>query len=510
MTTTYAEPPAPNDATPGSSLAEQFADFAIGLRFEDLPPEAVRLSKLLVLDAIACGLAATGTSLHASVSRWLAGAAAGPARVFGVEAGVDLGAAAVMNGTLIHALDFDDIPHFGAVELPTAMAIAQQQQVSGRQLLTAVVAGYEVAARITATLAHGRPQHPIGTVGPIASAVVAAVLLGLDRRSTALAICIAASTGAGLTQNFGTFTKPLHAGRAAESGLTAARLAASGWTADLTALEGPKGFYAAYCDPTQEPANSFTGDEAFWITRLPADLAAGSRFDPDVWPPRDTGIEPDFSLVGHGAPSDRRRGGPNLRRGPSFKPWPACGGNNAVLTAAFELLGQPDVHRDDIERLQIVVPFDPKSGALFRTDDPHDGLQGKFSLRYGVAAAWRDGAVEVKSYHDEYYRTLMAEGWFDRVSCRMDPGYIDAAGAPQPADPDCNWVAIIATMRDGSMHTGWAYNRGLEMSASAVRDKFLHFSGPRLGDAAASELLAELDSLQDCADVGALFARCCS
>jgi len=509
MTMTDAGQNAPDEMIQAGSLAERFGAFAAALRYEDLPPDAIRLAKLLVIDAVACGLAAAETDLHEAAERWLASAATGPARVFGMGRGVDLGAAAVMNGALIHALDFDDIPHFGAVELPPAMAIAQERAVSGRALLTAIVAGFEVAARITATLAHGRPQHPIGLVGPIGSAVVASHLLGLDARTTATAICIAASTGAGLTQNFGTFTKPLHAGRAAEAGITAARLAASGWTADLTALEGPKGFYSAYCDPSQAPADRFDGDEAFWITRLPEDLAAGSVFDPDAWPPRDSGLAPDLSLVGLGAPSDRRRGGPNLRRGPSFKPWPACGGNNAVLTAAFDLLRQPEVDRERIELIDIVVPFDPKSGALFRTDEPQDGLQGKFSLRYGVAVAWRDGEVVVDSYRQEHYRSIMEEGWFDRVHCRMEPGYIDAAGVAQPDDPDCNWAAVVATMSDGTTRTGWAYNRGLEMSAEAVDDKFRHYAGARLGLAAADAVLAELDAIQDSADVGAVFSRCC-
>jgi len=509
MTMTDAGLGAPDETIQTDTLAERFGAFAAGLRYEDLPSEAVRLAKLLVIDAVACGLAASETDLHVAAERWLAGSAPGPARVFGVACGVDLGAAAVMNGALIHALDFDDIPHFGAVELPPAMAIAQDRTVSGQAMLTAIVAGFEVAARITATLAHGRPHHPIGVVGPICSAVVASHLLGLDARETATAICIAASTGAGLTQNFGTFTKPLHAGRAAEAGLTAARLAASGWTADLAALEGPKGFYAAYCDPSQAPADRFDGDEAFWITRLPEDLAAGSVFDPDAWPPRDSGLAADLSLVGLGAPSDRRRGGPNLRRGPSFKPWPACGGNNAVLTAAFDLLRRPDVDRERIERIDIVVPFDPKSGALFRTDDPQDGLQGKFSLRYGVAVAWRDGEVVVDSYRDDRYREIMGEGWFDRVHCRMEPGYIDEAGAEQPDDPDCSWAAVIATFADGTVQTGWAYNRGLEMSADAVGDKFRHYAGASIGLAAAEALLAELDAIEDSPDVGAVLTRSC-
>src|SRR5690606_34611473 len=149
------------------------------------------------------------------------------------------------------------------------------------------------------------------------------------------ALGIAASMAAGLTQNFGTFAKALHAGRAAEAGYTAATLAHVGWSADPAVFEGFHGFIAAYCDP-QADFEAFHGQGGeFWITRVPADLAAGSPLDPSTFPPRHSGLAPDLSRLGQGAPIDQRRGGPNLRRGPSFKPWPACGGNNAVLTAMF-------------------------------------------------------------------------------------------------------------------------------------------------------------------------------
>ncbi len=497
----------PQPAVPTTpTLAERHAAFVTGLAYADLPPRAISAAKQLVIDAVACGHAAADTAIGDALERWSASAAPGDAVAFGISRTMDAESSALANGALIHALDFDDIPHFAAVELPPAMAIAAEREVSGEELLVALVAGFEVAARITSTLAHGRPAHPIGVVGPIGAAVVAARLLGLDTRQTATAICIAASTGAGLTQNFGTFTKPFHTGRAAQAGLQAARLAAAGWTADLAALEGPKGFYVSFCDPAAEPEVDYSGDDAFWIARAPEDLAAGSPFDPAAWPPVHTGGSLDVSRVGRGAPSDLRRGGPNLRRGPSFKPWPACGGNNATLTAVFSLVDGGGIDRAEIESAEIVVPSDPKNGALFRNDDPADGFQGKFSLRYGVAAAILDGRVDTDSYDDDTYRRMHDVSLFDRVTLRIDPDFVENAD-PRPDDPECNWAAVTLHLSGGRSVTGWAFNRGLELAEDAVGAKFDRYATPRLGDEASREVLARLTALEAESDVRDLVAR---
>jgi 2-methylcitrate dehydratase PrpD len=462
------------------------------------------MARDLIIDGIACGQAAIGSPIAESLAQWRAGAV-GQHRVLGSPSPVDARTAVMSNGTLIHALDFDDIPHFAAVELPPAFAAIEGRDATGEEFVTAVVVGFEVAARITAMLAHGRPQHPIGMVGAIGSAAVTAKLLGLDQRQTTAALGIAASMGAGLTENFGTFTKPLHAGRAAEAGFTAATLARVGWTAEPAVYEGRKGFLAAYCD-SDGIAEAFHGQgDDFWITRVPADLSAGSPLEPSSFPPRHSGRAADFSRIGLGAPSDQLRGGPNLRRGPSFKPWPACGGNNAVLTAMFGLLGRPGFDRDRVSRFEIVVPSDPERGAVFRTN-PSDALQGKFSLPYGVAAAWLDGEVTVSSYEEPTYCRIRSAGLLERITLRVDPTFLDQAADRPPVD-DCNWASLIATMEDGSVHVSWAFNRGVELSSTAVREKFTSITAERLGLEEATSLLEELNSIETAVSVESIISR---
>lgn len=504
-TTSTGEPPraSAHSIDRSATVAEIHGDFVAGLRFKDLGPHELGLAKLLIIDAVASAFAACDSEVMDTLGRVLADEPDGPCRLIGqpLTLGVHPGTAAWINGSLIHALDFDDIPHFGAVELPSALAVLQQRPGSGRDLLTAIVAGFEVAARITAALAHGRVVHPIGLVGPIASTATVCSLLRHDAETVTTAIGIAASHGMGLSQNFGTLTKPLHAGRASESGLLAARLAAAGWSADPMILEGPKGFLAAYGE-SDATIEAYPENEGFWISRLPADLSGGSRLDPAVWPPTVMAAPPDMTLVGEGAPPDRRRGGPNLRRGPSFKPWPACGGNNAALSAALALFLDPSVDNRAIDRIDVNVPTDPARGAVFRSD-PKTGLEGKFSLAYGVASAWLDGSVTVASYTAAGFTRLQQSGLFERVAICVDPDFIHRA-PERPSDPDCNWCAVTAHFTDGTHRTTWAFNRGLELGETAVIDKFRFYAARVLGSEAAEASLADLlalEQIDDCAHV---------
>ena len=493
-----------SDLQSSETVASKHARFIANLSYDQLPAQAIIQAKSMLVDGLACGFAATRTDIGETLQRWLP-ESPGNHAVLATHRKTDARSAVLANGTLMHALDFDDIPHFAAVELPPALAIAETRDVTGQELLVALVAGFEVAARVTTMLAHGRPQHPIGTAGAIGAVTVAAKLLKLSEEETTLALSIAASMSSGLTENFGTFTKPLHAGRAAEAGYLAATLAQSGWTADRGVFEGRKGFFAAYCDPDSEIEVHYGSEPRdFWITRVPMDLSAGSPLNENTFPPTHTGSFINPSMVGLGAPSDQLRGGPNLSRGPSFKPWPACGGNNAILTAMFSLIDRPDFDRGSIAGIEITVPTDPERGAVFRTW-PQTPLEGKFSLPYGVAAAWLDGKVTVDSYEQETYDRIREADLLSRIALTIDPEFITLAPVLPPVD-DCNWAAVTVRFDDGSTETSWAFNRGLEMGASAVDEKFVVLAKPIFGDAA-DRLVQELRSIDGVHNVQPLLSQ---
>lgn len=164
--------------------------------------------------------------------------------------------AALVNGTMSHALDFDDVNrmlhgHPSAPVASAVLALGESLGSSGEDVLLAFIAGYEVECQVGGMAGDGHYEqgfHATGTFGTFGAAAGAARLMGLDEEQTATALGIAASQAAGLKLNFGTMTKPLHAGKAAANGLIAARLAARGFTARTDAIEGPQGFA-----PTQAP-----------------------------------------------------------------------------------------------------------------------------------------------------------------------------------------------------------------------------------------------------------------
>jgi 2-methylcitrate dehydratase PrpD len=237
------------------------AEYAAGLRYEDLPKEVIAAAKDAIIDTIAaciCGSALPWSRIVIDyVERTGPG---GASRILGRGTAVQAPAAALANGALAHAFELDSLTrpgagaHPGATVLPPALAIAQQQAgISGRSLIAAFVAGNEVMIRIGRATGHtneARGFHAPGTTGPFGAAVACAHLLGLDAAKMTNAIGIAGSLAGGLLEfakGDGGMVKRLHLGRASEAGVLAASLAASGFTGPRTVLEGQFGFLRVFC-----------------------------------------------------------------------------------------------------------------------------------------------------------------------------------------------------------------------------------------------------------------------
>ena len=176
---------------------------------------------------------------------------AGDASLYLVGRRIPAPEAAWINGAAAHALDYDDVAlrgHPSAVLVPAILAEAESLKATGAQMATAYAAGYEVWAdlqRRDPDQHHEKGWHPTGIFGAIGAAAACASLRGLDPETATQAIALGASQSAGLVSNFGTMTKPFHAGKSAHAGIIAARLAAAGFTSSPDALEHPLGFLAA-------------------------------------------------------------------------------------------------------------------------------------------------------------------------------------------------------------------------------------------------------------------------
>ncbi len=243
------------------TAARTLAEFAAALTCEQIPAAALERAQQCIIDT-------TGAALFGSRLPWAKILAAhaqhcggnGMSRVIGTSSRVSAPAAALANGVAAHAFELDGLRkpsagvHPGAILLPAALAVGEERQTSGRDLLTAFVAGAEVMFRIglaakqsTETLGF----HAPGINGPYGSAIAAGKLLGLNADQLTQALGIAGSMGGGLLAfakaGNGAMVKRLHMGRAAEAGVVAALLARDGYEGPDTVLEGRYGYLEAYC-----------------------------------------------------------------------------------------------------------------------------------------------------------------------------------------------------------------------------------------------------------------------
>ncbi|HEY0420773.1 MAG TPA: MmgE/PrpD family protein [Acetobacteraceae bacterium] len=224
-------------------VAREIVRRARAIRHAELPDEVRALARQCVLDMLGVALAGAGDPLVRILAAELEEQGGAPvAGVVGLKLRLPALSAALLNGTIAHALDYDDVNlampgHPSVAVLPAVLALAEERGSSGAALIEAFVAGYETACRVGRLIAPGHYDglgfHATGTVGTFGAAAGCAHLLGLDEEATLHAMGIAATQAAGLKSMFGNMYKPLHAGRAAQAGLLAARLAARGFTAQL-------------------------------------------------------------------------------------------------------------------------------------------------------------------------------------------------------------------------------------------------------------------------------------
>lgn len=288
----------------------------------------------------------------------------GDATVVGSSTRLSPVGAALVNGTCGHALDYDDIGldvgHPTTAILPAALAAAELVDADGARLVGAMALGYEVAARfarltpdnLSGPYAVG--YHGTSIYGIFGAVAAAARLLGLDAGEVSMALGIAASRSAGLRVNFGTMTKPLHAGQSSADGLLAALLAADGFTASAASIEGKYG----------------------WLDVIGGKPAgAASMTD---------------ALGGRWALAERLW----------FKPYPCCGANQYAIDGIVRLMSDHGLKAADVDRVRVSIDQRYLDEVLVY-EWPTTGLEGKFSLAYNVAAAVADGAVGLATYADD-------------------------------------------------------------------------------------------------------------
>jgi 2-methylcitrate dehydratase PrpD len=425
---------------------------------------ALDLAERAVLDTVAVTLAAradpTVTSLLDAV-----GASFGPGDASVLVQGrrCDARSAALVGGTSAHALDFDDVDdaligHPSAVLVPTVLAVGEERDASGRDVLDAYWAGLTAARMIAAALGidvhYASGWHSTATVGTLGAAAAAARLRRLSTPQVQHALGIAGSLAAGSRQNFGTMTKPLHAGTAAANGVLAASLAGAGFTADPHQLERPLGFLALHA-----------GD-------------GGSRATP---PPVD-------------------------RAALNVKLHPCCYYIHAAADAALMLYAR-GLSAADVESIEVTVQ--PGGLAPLIHHRPGTGLQGKFSLEYAMAACLLDGRLNLTTFTDVQVSRPEAQQLLTRV--RGTTADTPPSGSPQWA----GYYAVVTVRTVDGLQVservdkarGHADRPLAEHELRAKFDDCLEFAGVRDG---ADEVFAALRGLRQESRVRRATAAVCS
>jgi 2-methylcitrate dehydratase PrpD len=343
------------------------SEFLVASRYEDIPADVRHEASRAMLNALGCAI---GSARHETVEAALTAVtpfAGGPqATIFGRAERLDALNAALVNGISTHVLDFDDT-HQRA--LPALLAYAEWKKIGGRGLVHAFVLGVEAEVRIALSVFpehYDIGWHITGTAGVFGAAGAIAKLIGLDVQRTAWALGIAATQSAGLREMFGSMCKSLHPGRAAQGGMTAALLAAQGFTSSERAIEAPRGF-----------ANVMS-----------------TRFDPSVIT---TGLGEHYELSKN-----------------MYKPY-ACGlVVLAAIDGCIQLRREHDLKPGDIESVELETsPLVPELTAK-RT--PQNGLEGKFSVYHAAAVALVHGAAGEAQFSDEVVRNATVIAVRDRVS----------------------------------------------------------------------------------------------
>jgi 2-methylcitrate dehydratase PrpD len=231
------------------------ARFVSEFDVNDLSDAAVSTVKLGIFDCIGVGLAGSAHPAGRIAAEFARNQGAGPCSVWGHQFSTVPALAALANGTAAHALDYDDVNwamfgHPSAGLVAATIAVAEQLGSTGAALIEAYACGFEVLGKVGRScmpdMSHEGGWHTAGVIGPIGTAAAVSRLLGLDEDGSRNAIGIAVSEASGVVRNFGTMTKPLHAGLAAQAGVQAAGLARSGFTASPDALEGEHGWYSCF------------------------------------------------------------------------------------------------------------------------------------------------------------------------------------------------------------------------------------------------------------------------
>jgi 2-methylcitrate dehydratase PrpD len=434
---------------------EFIARFVTDLKYESIPQEVVDRAKRQILDVLGVALAGSTQQVGKIAANFVQRTGGtSDCTVWGTKLRSSAPQAAFANGIFSHATDYDDMwlpgAHPTGVTFPATLAVAETVRASGRQLLAAQVAAYEVMGKLHAAADKRGGWHPTPVFGTFGAAAAAAKLLGLDPLKVQIAFGIASSEASGISLHSGTMTKPFHSGHGARNGVVAAMLAGDGFSANPHVLDG-----------------------AFFQTFFGVDVS-------DNWVLTATLGNP-FFLASPGI---------------GVKMYPSGYHLHHPFEAALELVEKHGITAEKIAAIELIVP----RRGHFDRPNIRTGLEGKFSYQYHVAMAILDHKLTIESFHDERALARDVQDLLKKMSVRVDPSI--------PRNPDIVYYTVAIKLQDGKEVSAaqplpkshWRY----PLPRSEWEGKFRANGARVLKEQSVERIIKLIDTLEDLADVRAL------
>lgn len=427
-------------------VTRRLAEFISALSWEKLPQTVREEAKLAIADTVGGAIAATNEPVT-QVMLDLIDGESGHSKVWGRNLMTTPRNAALVNGAMAHAHDIDDTNpsmrgHPSCPVVPALFALAPKARSSGSDIATAYVAGVEIATKLgrAVNMQHyNRGWHTTLTLGTLGAAAAAARLLGLDPERTATTLAVASSMASGAVANFGTMTKPAHAGLAAQNGVLAALLAFHGISANTHAIEAKNGFFELFCG--LENAQAELAVEAL-----------GERYD----------------LVDPG----------NI-----YKQYPTCSLTHCAIDSLLDGMASGEIQPADIQSIECAVGYRCENTLPYH--HARTGLEGKFSMEYCLAAALVHGQVTFAEFVDEKVLDPRIQALSDKIKLYTHPDLRTADSVPH------DFTDIVIVHNDGRrFHRRSSKAKGdpaKRWTLEEFKAKFVDCAGPVLGAAPAAQ-----------------------
>ena len=451
-----------------TGITNALVDYAQNLKYEDIPPEVLERTKHMLLDflGVAYGGLRTGESSGPVIDGVLdlASGASGESAVLGRPERLPAHYAALLNATFAHSMDFDDthrdaVIHIGTPLFATLLALADEQDISGRDFLTAAVIGYDVTGKVGKAhggSVHARGFHPTATTGIFGCSAAGARLLGYSAQQTANAMGLNVSQSAGSTQFLenGSWNKRFHTGLAAHNAVMSLVMARHDYLGATSPIEGSRGYFALYAG---------------------SDADASRALD---------GLGSDFEVMNT-----------------AVKPYPCCRYSHATIDAVADIVRAESLTSGDIEGIEIAIGetgfglvADPADAKRL----PSNVVEGQFSIYFAAAATAERGGYAWDAYDrldDAEVRRLM-----QRTSVALD----ERVGAGMES------VVAVRTADGRVVERTVAYPKGEPenpMTWDEMQAKFTEWSEPVIGASRAAQVIERVASLESLASMSELTAN---